>query len=123
MGWTTESQRELGPAAMSQLVIQNCPTAREDFCGVCGRLTTAAAGVQICVAEGSDVVCKDCGRKHAPELEALAHLAGEAERVARIGRHTVFPPLTALLDLARAADNYHHVAGITCKPIAATETR
>jgi hypothetical protein len=108
---------------MCQLVLQNCSTAREDFCGLCGRLTTAAAGVQICVAERSDVVCKDCGRKHAPQLEALAHLAGEAERVARIGRHTVFPPLTALLDLARAADNYHHVAGSTPEPIAASEAR
>ena len=28
------------------------------------------------------------------------------QRVGKIGRHTVFPPYTALLDLARAADNY-----------------
>ena len=39
-------------------------------------------------------------------LAALVQLADEADRVGRIGRHTVFPPYTALLDLARAADRY-----------------
>jgi hypothetical protein len=34
----------------------------------------------------------------------LAHVA---DRVGRIGRHTLVPPLDALLDLARAAENYN----------------
>ena len=51
-------------------------------------------------------VCDDCGRKHAPSLSALVDLAKVAERVGRIGRHTLVPPMTALLDLARAAENY-----------------
>jgi hypothetical protein len=72
----------------------------------------------LCVADSSDPVCKDCGRKHAPSLAALVHLATEAERVARIGRHTVFPPLTALLDLARAAETYHQSAANSAKPVA-----
>ena len=78
--------------------------------------TTLATGVHLCVAADGDPVCLDCGRQHAPALAALLHLAGEAERIARIGRHTVFPPLTALLDLARAADNYHQTATATCSP-------
>jgi aryl-alcohol dehydrogenase-like predicted oxidoreductase len=45
-------------------------------------------------------------RKGAPSLAALVKLADAAERVGRIGRHTVFPPMTALLELARAAENY-----------------
>jgi hypothetical protein len=102
---------------MTHLVLQSCSTTREDFCGLCGRPTTAAAGTQLCVADSSDPVCRDCGRKHAPALAALAHLAGEAERVARIGRHTVFPPLTALLDLARAAEHYHQSAAVQSKPV------
>ena len=53
-------------------------------------------------ADSQDCVCRACGQKHAPSLVALLDLAGTAERVGRIGRHSVFPPLGALLDLARA---------------------
>jgi len=41
---------------------------------------------------------------------ALLDLARAAQRVARIHRHTIVPPLHALLDLARAAENYTHSA-------------
>jgi hypothetical protein len=109
---------EMRPATMTHLVLQTCPTAREDFCGICGRATTATPGAQLCVADSADPVCKDCGRKHAPSLAALVHLANEAERIARIGRHTVFPPLTALLDLARAAENYQQSTAHVGKPVA-----
>jgi hypothetical protein len=57
-----------------------------------------------------EVVCRDCGKKRAPSLVALVDLARAAERVGRIGRHTVCPPLSALLELARAAENYTHTA-------------
>jgi hypothetical protein len=43
-------------------------------------------------------------------LAALMSLADAAERVGRIGRHMVVPPMTALLDLARAAEHYVHLA-------------
>jgi hypothetical protein len=109
---------EMRPGTMTHLVLQTCPTAREDYCGICGRATTALAGAQLYVADSCDPVCKDCGRKHAPSLAALVHLATEAERVARIGRHTVFPPLTALLDLARAAENYQQCTVHGGKPVA-----
>jgi hypothetical protein len=39
-------------------------------------------------------------------LLALLNLASVAHRVGQIGRHTISPPLEALLDLARAAENY-----------------
>ena len=37
-------------------------------------------------------------------LAALLDLAAVAERVGRIGKHTLVPPMAALLDLARAAE-------------------
>jgi hypothetical protein len=89
-----------------QLMLQWKPSATNGPCGGCGRPTSAPPGTQLVLAEGREPVCPDCGRRHAPSLEALVQLANEAQRVGRIGRHTVFPPYTALLDLARAADNY-----------------
>src|SRR5947207_2966165 len=91
---------------MTQLMLQWKPTATNDPCGLCGRPAEASAGTQLVLADSQQHVCLDCGRRHAPSLAALRELASEAERVGRIGRHTVFPPYTALLDLARAADNY-----------------
>ena len=94
---------------MTQLVLQCSANAADDRCSLCGR-PAAPAGTRLCLADGSGPVCPDCGRRHAPELAALVHLARTAERVGRIGRRGVFPPLTALLDLARAAENYTHAA-------------
>jgi hypothetical protein len=91
---------------MTELVLQCSPTATTSPCAVCGRPTAAPAGTRLCRADRTGPVCPDCGRRHAPALAALVSLASAAERVGRIGRHTVFPPLTALLDLARAAENY-----------------
>ena len=58
------------------------------------------------LADTLDVVCRDCGKEHDPSLASLLDLACAAERVGRIGRHTVIPPMAALLDLAHAAENY-----------------
>jgi hypothetical protein len=69
----------------------------------------SAAGPRLFLADGP-VVCRQCGRKHAPSLAALLDLAQVAERVGRIGRYTLVPPLGALLDLARAAEDYTHAA-------------
>jgi hypothetical protein len=91
---------------MTQLIVQYNPDARSGSCGLCGEPTSLPAGSQILVAESEQPVCPGCGKRHAPSLVALVQLANEAERVGRISRHTVFPPYTALLDLARAADNY-----------------
>ncbi len=51
-------------------------------------------------------MCRECGKKEAPHLEALLLLAQVAERVGRIKRHTLVPPLEALLELAGAAEEY-----------------
>src|SRR4051794_35476143 len=91
---------------MTQLILHCKPTPTNGPCSLCGQPTSAPAGTQLVLADSLDPVCPDCGRKHAPALAALVNLAGAAERVGRIGRHTVFPPLTALLDLARAAEDY-----------------
>jgi hypothetical protein len=78
-------------------------------CGLCGR-PVATVGPHLALADGSAPVCRDCGRMHAPALAALMQLADAAERVGRIGRHSVFPPMSALLELARAADAYTHAS-------------
>ena len=95
---------------MMRLIVQCHPAAEEGDCALCGRPAGAAAGAHLALADGSGPVCQDCARKTEPSLAALMHLAGAAERVGRIGRHTVFPPMTALLELARAAENYAHAA-------------
>jgi len=65
-----------------------------------------AQGASLSLAEGNQPVCQSCGRKHAPALTALLSLADVADRVGKIGRHAMVPPMSALLDLARAAENY-----------------
>jgi hypothetical protein len=67
-----------------------------------------ASGPRLSLAETSAVVCRDCGKKHAPSLVALLDLAQVAERVGNIGRHTLVPPLTVMIDLVQAAEDYSH---------------
>ena len=95
---------------MVQLVIQLHAQARHEVCALCGRRTFLAEGPQLYAAGRAAPVCRDCGKKHAPMLASLLDLAGTARRVGHIGRHTLFPPLTALLDLARAAEDYLHTS-------------
>jgi hypothetical protein len=91
---------------MNQLLLRDSPASMEALCGLCGQPAVFSAGSQLVLADSSQPVCQACGQRHAPVLAALMQLADEAKRIGRIGRHTVFPPYTALLDLARAADNY-----------------
>src|SRR3954465_5334777 len=91
---------------MTELVLQCSPTATNAPCVICDRPTAAPAGTRLCRADRAGPVCPERGRRPAPARAARVSLASAAERVGRIGRHTVFPPLTALLDLARAAENY-----------------
>jgi hypothetical protein len=73
---------------------------------LCGKVTTLAAGLQMCHADKGRPVCAACARRAAPALAALQGLANAAEHVGRINRHTVVPPLAALMELARAAESY-----------------
>ena len=91
---------------MVHLSIKLNPRATRDTCGLCGKATATAAGPRLILADREAVVCHGCGQKHAPSLAALLSLAQVARRVGTIGRHTVVPPMEALLDLARAAENF-----------------
>jgi hypothetical protein len=102
---------------MVQLVIQIHAQGKHEACALCGRRSFLAEGPQLYVADCPALVCRDCGKKHAPALTSLLDLAGTAKRVGRIGRHTLFPPLTALLDLARAAEDYLHTSPQRSRPV------
>ena len=91
---------------MTHLALQHHPDPCEASCALCARPVSLAAGPRLVVVETGCPVCCSCGRQSAPALAALAGLASAAERVGRINRHTVSPPMSALLELARAAESY-----------------
>ena len=91
---------------MTQLLIQFGPGDGAASCPLCLAVFEQSAGPRLVVEDGLRPVCPGCAKRRAPALAALVQLADEAARVGKIGRHTVFPPYTALLDLARAADSY-----------------
>ncbi len=89
-----------------QFLLEHRDEIRDQPCGVCGQALSAPAGMHLVLVGKSAPVCSACSHKHAPSLAALANLAEAATRIGRINRHSVFPPLTALLDLANAAEKY-----------------
>ena len=95
---------------MTQLLLHES-TIPADCCGLCGQGLIPGSGVTLVRAADHTPVCPACAWEHAPSLAALARLADVATRVGKIGRHSVFPPLTALLDLARAAEQYTATVG------------
>jgi hypothetical protein len=95
---------------MPQVILECQATAADAPCGCCGRQVQATAGARLILADTEAPICPDCARLHAPSLAALVNLADAADRVGRMGRHSVFPPLTALLDLASAAERYTSAA-------------
>jgi hypothetical protein len=91
---------------MTHLLLQCKADATNDPCVLCGQPALVSAGTRLVLAETAAPVCQECGRKHAPELAALVSLADAATRIGRMERYSVFPPFTALLDLASAAEKY-----------------
>jgi len=91
---------------MTKVLLQCKATTNEGPCALCQRPIRISAGHQLCLTDSDDPICVDCGRTHAPELTALIRLADSAGRVGRIGFYGVCPPMLALLDLARAAEDY-----------------
>jgi hypothetical protein len=91
---------------MIQLLIQLQQSIAHEACALCGGPIDSAEGPALCRADSLKPVCRKCGKANAPWLTALMDLACTAERVGRIKRHTIVPPLTSLLDLARAAEDY-----------------
>ncbi|MFO0876226.1 MAG: hypothetical protein U0840_02545 [Gemmataceae bacterium] len=97
---------------MTQLFVRVAAATSVETCPLCGQ-EEAVPATQLVLAATQQPVCQSCGRKHAPELAALADLADEAQRIGRIARHTVAPPYTALLSLAQAAYNFTARTGPT----------
>jgi hypothetical protein len=95
-----------------QFLLEHRAEISNESCGLCGQSVTVPAGTQLILVATSTPVCSECGRKHAPVLAALVNLAEAATRIGRINRHSVFPPLTALLELADAAEKYAHAAAL-----------
>jgi hypothetical protein len=91
---------------MVHLSIKVNPDCACNVCGICGQGIANSTGPHLFLADKEAVVCNSCGKKHAPSLAALLALAQVARRVGTIGRHTLVPPLEALLDLAHAAEDY-----------------
>lgn len=95
------------PAIALQLV----DGADGTVCSECGENAGCASGLALVRSEPEGRLCQACARRHAPALAALLDLAGTADRVSRITRHGVFPPLTSLLALARAAEDFTSASG------------
>jgi hypothetical protein len=91
---------------MAHLTIRLDAPHTPSCCSLCGGSTGGAAGPRLVDADSEASVCRACGKRHAPSLVALLDLARVAERVGRIGRHTVVPPMGAILDLVKAAEDY-----------------
>ncbi len=110
---------------MAQLTIRLDSAHTTTRCSLCGG-PVAGSGPHLSVADEGTKVCRECGKRHAPSLVALLDLARVAERVGRIGRHTVVPPMATILDLVKAAEDYLHLtpgqgprAGAVARPLAA----
>lgn len=91
---------------MPELVLHYQTDTLSGDCAMCGAAVTLPPGLQLHDAAEQRPVCPRCGRNAAPALTALQGLAGAAERLARMHRHAVCPPMTALLELASAAETF-----------------
>ena len=91
---------------MEKLTIKLGDGAKTECCGLCNEPLSMSQGFHLSLPQTEVPVCRNCGKRHAPEMVALLDLAQVAERVGRTCRHILVPPLEALLDLARAAEDY-----------------
>jgi hypothetical protein len=96
---------------MTHLAIQFQTTCVQETCALCGQAARTGEGPCLVLADRPEPVCRACGKEHAPSLVSLLDLATTARRVGRIGRHGMSLPLSALLDLARAAENFLDASG------------
>jgi hypothetical protein len=80
-------------------------------CCFCQSPITRAGRLGLVEPAGYRPVCPSCASRKAPRLAAVLELIAAAERFGRIGRHAGFPPLTSLLELSRAAENYAQSEG------------
>lgn len=91
---------------MDAISIRFCEETRSDLCPVCGTRVLHRPGPRLFVGDPERAVCRDCGKEVSPRLVELVDLACVAEKVGKRCRHLLTPPMEALLELARAAENY-----------------
>ncbi len=91
---------------MPRLFLSSKPVKRDECCGLCEQRLLPTNVHQIVLGDTYEGVCSDCVKRWDPSLAALVELSVAAERIGKIGRHSVFPPMSALPDLSRAAENY-----------------
>lgn len=91
---------------MDNLTLRYCAEVGNGPCPMCGQAVLYRQGPRLVLGDSDEAVCRDCGKKHAPHLVDLVELARVAEKVGRLCRHLLTPPMESLLDLARAAENY-----------------
>ena len=93
---------------MQRFIIHFASEPCESCCPACGTLDSSKKGPRLFPVDGDEPICRDCGKRLAPNLVALLDLAHVADKVGRLGRHMLTPSMESLLDLARAAENYSH---------------
>lgn len=67
-----------------ELAIKLNYESSEYECAVCGDERVSAVGPELFLADTWDLVCDECGRKHAPLLAALIDLGGAADGYAAV---------------------------------------
>jgi len=86
------------------IAVKDC--SAQESCALCGRAISLLGDLCLCREDDLGKVCGSCGAEHDPALTALLELARVADRIGRMGRHVLAPPLGALLELAHAAEAY-----------------
>jgi hypothetical protein len=100
------SKRNDWRGGMGTFTIRQVDEAKDCCCPKCGERYDSRGGLRLFGEDHERPVCRACGKKLAPTMTALLDLAHAAERVSRSGRRLLTPPMESLLDLARAAENY-----------------
>ena len=93
---------------MQRFTIEYSSEPCESCCPACGTLNVSKKGPRLFPHDSDEPICRDCGKRLAPNLLALLDLAHVADKISRRGRHMLTPSMESLLDLARAAENYSH---------------
>jgi hypothetical protein len=89
---------------MTNLTIKFLSESGNPWCGLCSDAILTAPGPQPFL--NNEPVCRKCAKRHDAQLVALVDLAHVAERVGKVCRHVLVPPMEALLALARAAEDF-----------------
>ncbi len=82
------------------LAIKLNSSSRPVHCPLCRQLTKPNVGAELTLAEDARVVCRECGREHAPALVALLSLAFVAGDYALSEREFVDSPFASFDEAA-----------------------